>query len=101
VVPKERQHNSSIRVPKDKQSAWHGEEPISFVETRFLTVRVPYSEADGTAFKKAFACYKSQFRSEEIESYSKQLEDVWGGRIYLRPWFGAESGDDIFTLKDH
>ena len=87
--------------PKDRQSAWHGEEPISFVETRFLTVRVPYSEADGTAFKKAFACYKSQFRSEEIESYSKQLEDMWGGRIYLRPWFGAESGDDVFTLKGH
>ena len=85
--------------PKDRQSAWHGDEPFSFVETRFLTVRVPYSEADSTAFKKAFACYKSQFRSEEIESYSKQFEDMWGGRVYLRPWFGAESGDDIFTLK--
>jgi LmbE family N-acetylglucosaminyl deacetylase len=87
--------------PKDRQSAWHGEEPISFVETRFLTVRVPYSEADSTAFKKAFACYKSQFRSEEVESYSKQLQDMWNGRIYLRPWFGAESGEDVFTLKGH
>ena len=65
----------------------------------FLTLRLPYSEADGTAFKKAFACYKSQFRSEEIESYSKELEEVWGGRIDLRLWFGAVSSDDIFTLK--
>jgi LmbE family N-acetylglucosaminyl deacetylase len=85
--------------PKDRQSAWHGEEPLSFVETRFLTVRVPYTEADSTAFKKAFACYKSQFRSEEIESYSKELEGIWRGRIDMRPWFGAVSGDDIFELK--
>jgi hypothetical protein len=69
------------------------------VETRFLTVRVPYTEADSTAFKEAFACYKSQFRSEEIESYSKELEGIWRGRIDLRPWFGALSGDDIFRLK--
>jgi len=53
----------------------------------------------GTAFKKAFACYKSQFRSEEIESYSKELEEMWSGRIDLRLWFGAVSRDDIFTLK--
>jgi hypothetical protein len=23
------------------------------------------------------------------------------GRIYLRPWFGTEEGDDLFALKDH
>jgi len=84
--------------PKDRQSAWHGDEPFSFVETRFLTVRVPYSETDVAAFRKAFACYKSQFRSEEMESYSKELEDIWDGHIYLRPWFGSEKGEDLFKL---
>lgn len=85
--------------PKDKLSAWHGLEPFSFVENRFLTVRVPYSEADNSAFKKAFACYRSQFRPDELESYSKQLEDIWGGRIYLRPWFSSETGEDLFKLR--
>jgi LmbE family N-acetylglucosaminyl deacetylase len=84
--------------PKERRSAWHGEEPLSFVESRFLTVRVPYSKADSTAFRKAFACYKSQFRSEEMESYSKELEDIWDGHIYLRPWFGSEKGEDLFKL---
>jgi N-acetyl-1-D-myo-inositol-2-amino-2-deoxy-alpha-D-glucopyranoside deacetylase len=83
--------------PKDRQSAWHGDEPFSFVETRFLTVRVPYSETDVAAFRKAFACY-SQFRSEEIESYSKGFEDMWGGRVNLRPWFGSETGEDLLNL---
>jgi len=84
--------------PKDRQLAWHEDEPMSFVETRFLTIRVPYSEADVVAFRKAFACYKSQWRSEEVESYSKELEDIWRGRIDLRPWFGSETGEDLLSL---
>ena len=84
--------------PKERLSAWHAQEPFSFVENRFLTVRVSYSEADRIAFRKAFACYKSQFRSDEMESYSKQLEDVWAGHIYLRPWFGSEKSEDLFKF---
>jgi len=78
--------------------AWDGA-PFFCVETRYLTVRVPYSQADSTAFRKAFGCYKSQFRSEEMETYSKQLEDIWGGRVYLRPWFGSDTGEDLFKLR--
>jgi hypothetical protein len=35
---------------------------------------------------------------EEIESYTKQFDEVWGGRVFLRAWFGAVSDDD-FALK--
>jgi LmbE family N-acetylglucosaminyl deacetylase len=85
--------------PKDRLSAWHGQEPISGVDGSYLTVRVPYSKDEFVAFQKSFKCYKTQFLPEELETIPRQLDDLWGGRIYLRPWFGAVGGDDLFTLK--
>jgi hypothetical protein len=85
--------------PKDRLSAWHGQEPISGVDGSFLTVRVPYSKDEFVAFQKSFKCYKTQFLPEELETIPRQLDELWGGRIYLRPWFGAVRGDDLFTLK--
>ena len=83
----------------NRLSSWHSEEPISGVDASYLTVGVPYSKDDFTAFQKSFRCYKTQFLPEEVESYTKQFDELWGGRIYLRPWFGAISGDDVFKLK--
>ena len=85
--------------PKNRLSSWHGQEPISGVDASYLTVRVPYSKDDFAVFQKSFKCYKTQFPPEEMETIPKQLDEVWGGRIYLRPWFGMVSGDDLFTLK--
>ncbi len=84
---------------KDRLSAWHGQEPISGVDGSYLTVRVPYSKDEFVAFQKSFKCYKTQFLPEELETIPRQLDELWGGRIYLRPWFGAVRGDDLFTLK--
>jgi LmbE family N-acetylglucosaminyl deacetylase len=85
--------------PKGRLSSWHGEEPLSATDPSYLTVRVPYSKDDFIAFQKSFRCYKTQFQPEEMETLPKQFDAVLGGRIYLRPWFGAASGDDVFTLK--
>jgi len=85
--------------PKDRLSKWRGEEPLSPVGPFYLTIRVAYSKDDFSAFRKSFSCYKTQFEVEEINSYPKQLDDLWGGHIYLRPWFGSENTDDIFKLK--
>jgi LmbE family N-acetylglucosaminyl deacetylase len=85
--------------PKDRISSWHSQEPLSATESSYLTVRVPYSKGDFTAFQRSFRCYKTQFLPEEMESYAKQLDELWGGRIYLRPWLSTVSGDDLFTLK--
>ncbi len=86
-------------IPKDRLSSWRGQEPLSAADPSYLTVRVPYSKDDFAVFQKSFRCYKTQFLPEEIETIPKQLDQLWGGRIYLRPWFGAEKGDDLFTLK--
>lgn len=85
--------------PKDRLPP-RGENDIPWSPTdpRFLTVRVPYTPADLAASRTALACHKSQFRVEEVDPLTTFMDHVLGGHVYLRPWFGAGRGDDVFTL---
>jgi len=85
-------------LPKDRLPKRETQLPWSPTEERFLTVRVPYEPTDIAAARAALACHKSQFRAEEIEPLARFMEQVLGGRVYLRPWFGAAHGDDVFGL---
>jgi LmbE family N-acetylglucosaminyl deacetylase len=88
-------------VPKDrlpKSGAW-GELPWSPTDRRFLTVRVPYNDADLEATRAAVACHKTQFRADEVESVTKWTHEVLAGRVHLRPWFGAAQAEDVFDLR--
>ncbi|HYU41456.1 MAG TPA: PIG-L family deacetylase [Vicinamibacteria bacterium] len=83
-------------LPKDRLPQREGGIPWSPTEPRFLTVRVPYETADLAASRAALACHKSQFRAEELEPLTQFMAQVLGGRVYLRPWFGAAQADDVF-----
>jgi LmbE family N-acetylglucosaminyl deacetylase len=84
--------------PKDRLPP-HGQNDIPWAPTdpRFLTVRVPYAAADLAKSRAALGCHKSQFRAEEMDPLTRFMDQVLGGKIYLRPWFGAGHGDDVFT----
>jgi LmbE family N-acetylglucosaminyl deacetylase len=73
--------------------------PWSPTDPRFLTVRVPYSDADLAATRAALACHKSQFTPEGMENGIRFLHEVLGGHAYLRPWFGTASGEDVFAAR--
>ena len=79
VVPMERQAGSCMLVPKDRISQWHEGEPFSAVETRYLTVRVPYSDAEFGRFQKSFSCFKTQFLPQEMRTLPEKLNNLWGG----------------------
>ncbi len=83
-------------LPKDRLPQREGGIPWSPTEPRFLTVRVPFEAADLAASRAALACHKSQFRAEELEPLTQFMAQVLGGRVYLRPWFGAAKEDDVF-----
>jgi LmbE family N-acetylglucosaminyl deacetylase len=83
-------------LPKDRLPKREGGIPWSPTEPRFLTVRVPFEAADLAASRAALACHKSQFRAEELEPLTQFMAQVLGGRVYLRPWFGAAQADDVF-----
>lgn len=89
-----------VGFPKDRLSSWRGMEPLLGVDSSYLTVHVPYSKDEFAIFQKSFRCYKTEFLPEEMESYTKGFDELWGGRIHLRPWFGAARGDDLFTARD-
>jgi len=87
--------------PKDRMPTTplrEGDPPWSPTDARFLTVRVPYAPADLAATRAALACHKSQFPPEQIGPLAGFLDQVLGGRVYLRPWFGDAAGDDVLTL---
>jgi hypothetical protein len=54
---------------------------------------------DLAATRKAFACHKSQFSGEQMEVLVSWLHETLGGRVYLRPWFGGRTTDDVFSLE--
>jgi LmbE family N-acetylglucosaminyl deacetylase len=83
-------------LPKDRLPKREGGIPWSPTDPRFLTVRVPYEARDLAASRAALACHKSQFRAEETEPLAQFMDQVLGGRVYLRPWFGAAQADDVF-----
>ena len=85
-----------LGLPKDRLPQREGGIPWSPTEPRFLTVRVPFEAADLAASRAALACHKSQFRAEELEPLTQFMAQVLGGRVYLRPWFGAAQADDVF-----
>ena len=85
------------RVPDEPKP---GDFPWAPVEMEYLTVQVPYTEADLNAARKSFACYKSQFPKEVLELGPLQWhKEVLQGRVYLRPWFGSAKGEDLFALS--
>lgn len=73
--------------------------PWSPTDPRFLTVRVPYTTADLMASRAALACHKSQFEPAEVDGLPGFMDQVLGGRVWLRPWFGSGGGDDVFAVE--
>jgi LmbE family N-acetylglucosaminyl deacetylase len=86
--------------PKDRlPSRTPGDVPWSATDPRFLTVRVPYEAADLAASRAALACHKSQFPAEQVDPLTRFMDEVLGGRVHLRPWFGASTADDVFKVE--
>lgn len=87
----------SERLPEEPQP---GDLPWEGTDMKYLTVRVPYTEADLDAVRESFACYESQFPPEVLQYGPLQAhQSVWQGEVFLRPWFGVVKGDDVFMLQ--
>ncbi len=86
-------------LPADRIRRGERDPHWSVTSTRFLTVRVPYDAADLAATRNAFACHATQFSAAQMKELPDWLDATLGGRVYLRPWFGAETGDDVFRLR--
>lgn len=89
----------SERVPEEPTP---GDLPWEATDAAYLTVRVPYTDADFEAVREAFDCYESQFPEQVRQAFLQRAHHaVWQGEVFLRPWFGAVRGDDVFALPSN
>ncbi|MEO8227126.1 MAG: PIG-L family deacetylase [Gemmatimonadota bacterium] len=73
--------------------------PFSGTDRRFLTVQVPYDSMDMDASRKALACHESQFPKAQMGPLATILDQILGGKVYLRPWFGNVRSSDILKTR--
>jgi LmbE family N-acetylglucosaminyl deacetylase len=60
---------------------------VAVVRTRYLPVRVTYTEADASAAREALSCHESQYTPEEMALMDGMARALEGGAVHLRPWF--------------
>jgi N-acetyl-1-D-myo-inositol-2-amino-2-deoxy-alpha-D-glucopyranoside deacetylase len=73
--------------------------PFSGTDRRFLTVQVPYGPIDENASRTALACHESQFPKDQMGPLASILDQILGGKVYLRPWFGSVSSSDVLQAR--
>jgi len=73
--------------------------PWSGTDRRFLTVQIPYARMDMDASRKALACHESQFPKAQMGPLANILDQILGGKVYLRPWFGSAASSDILKSR--
>lgn len=65
-------------------------------DARYLTVHVPFTEADLECARRSYRCHQSQFTEQSIEYLDRFFTRAWSGKVSFRPWFGYIGGDNLF-----
>ena len=69
------------------------------MDPRYLTVRVPVSEADYEKAKASWLCHKSQYTPETIEGMHQLIKTSQKGTAYFQP-FAAASPEQASLFHD-
>jgi hypothetical protein len=70
---------------------WYATDPS------YLTVRVTFTKSDETAYHHALDCHKSQFTTEEMQKFERDLDKGWAGGVLFRRWFGKQKSNSVFN----
>jgi LmbE family N-acetylglucosaminyl deacetylase len=71
---------------------------LATVDPRYLTVRIPVSEADYGKAKASWLCHKSQYTPETIEGMHQMIKTSLKGTTYFQP-FGTESAEHFSLFQ--
>lgn len=83
-------------INTEDSGPWHGLVLWHPTDPAYLPVRVSFSPADQSAFRRSLECHKSQFTSEEMQKVEHALEKAWNGSISFRPWLATSQSNDLF-----
>jgi LmbE family N-acetylglucosaminyl deacetylase len=71
--------------------------PMVIPQSKYFTVNVPFTPADGKAALEALACHKTQMTPEVLERAKSQFAQVWiGNKVPFVPALSSMKGDDLF-----
>jgi LmbE family N-acetylglucosaminyl deacetylase len=71
---------------------------VAVIDSRYLPVRISYTEADVRAAAESLACHKTQYTAEETAGMLRMTRLLEDGAVRLRPWF-AEPGTTTDLFK--
>ena len=83
-------------APEDIKSAKGPFAGFLATDSRYITVKVRFTDADLEAAQRSVSCHASQFSAETIDHLNRFLKVAWSGRVSFRPWFGEYRGNDLF-----
>src|SRR4051812_31679360 len=71
--------------------------PLATVDPKYLTVRIPISDADSERAKASWLCHKSQYRPEQIEAMHQMIRASLKGTMYFQPLIAVpKQGSSLF-----
>ena len=73
-----------------------GEPPLTIPQTKYFTVKVPFTPPDLDASGKAMSCHRSQFPAEMIARILPIQGRAYNGVVALVPAFATAGGTDLF-----
>jgi len=73
-----------------------GEPPHLIPQAKYFTVRVPFSETDFDAARRAMACHRTQYSDETVQRIFDMTKVGLKGMISLSPLFPADARSDLF-----
>jgi LmbE family N-acetylglucosaminyl deacetylase len=65
---------------------------LATVDPRFLTIKIPVSEADYEKAKASWLCHKSQYTPEMIEGMYQMIKGSLRGTAYFQPLLPVQGG---------
>jgi LmbE family N-acetylglucosaminyl deacetylase len=79
----------------DKAPRWFGFK-IYPTAPELLTARVPFTEKDRVAARKALSCHKSQATTDAMNESFAALTYLWNGQVWFQQWRGGKNSQDLF-----
>jgi LmbE family N-acetylglucosaminyl deacetylase len=73
-----------------------GAPPLTLPQTKYFTVRVPFTPPDLEAAGRAMSCHRSQLPADVIARMLPAQGRIYGGAVALIPAFATSGASDLF-----
>jgi len=73
-----------------------GAPPLLVPQSKYLSVRVPYTPADLEAGRRSMTCHRTQYSDDVVQRVFPVHARVWNGVVPLAPAFSTAAGNDLF-----